>query len=72
MRFQFRLRTLLIVVTLLVVPLGYVGWQRKIIRDRSEMTRDIVKSGGFVVDWTKSASNDPKGKKGSEGQNYFP
>ena len=25
--FQFRLRTLMIVVTLLAVPLGYVGWQ---------------------------------------------
>jgi hypothetical protein len=25
-RFQFRLRTLMIVVTVLAVPLGYVGW----------------------------------------------
>jgi hypothetical protein len=29
--FQFRLRTLMIGVTLLAVPLGYVGWQAKIV-----------------------------------------
>ena len=34
-RFQFSLRTLLIGVTLLAVPLGYVGWQAKIVRHRS-------------------------------------
>ena len=33
-RFQFRLRTLLIGVTLLAVPLAYVGWQAKIVRER--------------------------------------
>jgi hypothetical protein len=33
-RFQFRLRTLMIVVTLLAVPLGYVGWSAKIVRER--------------------------------------
>jgi hypothetical protein len=33
-RFQFRLRTLMIVVALLAVPLGYVGWQMKIVRER--------------------------------------
>jgi hypothetical protein len=33
-RFQFRLRTLLLVVTLLAVPLGYVGWQMRIVRER--------------------------------------
>jgi hypothetical protein len=32
--FQFSLRTLLIGVTLLAVPLGYVGWQAKIVRER--------------------------------------
>jgi hypothetical protein len=35
-RFQFRLRTLLIGVTLVAVPLGYVGWQAKIVREREE------------------------------------
>jgi hypothetical protein len=33
-RFQFRLRTLMVGVTLLAVPLGYVGWQAKIVRER--------------------------------------
>jgi hypothetical protein len=36
-RFQFRLRTLMIVVTLLAVPMSYVGWQAKIVRERSAM-----------------------------------
>jgi hypothetical protein len=31
-RFQFRLWTLMIVVTLLAVMCGYVGWQMKIAR----------------------------------------
>jgi hypothetical protein len=33
-RFQFRLRTLMIGVTLLAVPCTYVGWQAKIVRER--------------------------------------
>jgi hypothetical protein len=32
-RFQFSLRTLLIVVTMLAVPCAYVGWQAKIVRE---------------------------------------
>jgi hypothetical protein len=35
-RFQFRLRTLMIGVTLLAIPCGYLGWQAKIIRERRE------------------------------------
>ena len=31
---QVRLRTLLIVMVLLSIPLGYVGWQRMIVRER--------------------------------------
>jgi hypothetical protein len=40
-RFQFRLRTLMIVVTLFaLIPCGYVGWQAKIVRERrSWLTR---------------------------------
>ena len=33
-RFQFRLRTLMIGVTLLAVPLAYVGWQAKTVAER--------------------------------------
>ena len=36
-RFQFRLRTLMIAVTLLAVPCAYVGWQAKIVRERREL-----------------------------------
>jgi hypothetical protein len=32
--FQFSLRTLLIAVSMLALPLGYVGWQAKIVRER--------------------------------------
>ena len=35
-RFQFSLRTLLIVVTLLAIPCGWLGWQRQIVGDRAE------------------------------------
>ncbi len=45
-RFQFRLRTLMIVVTLLAVPLGYVGWQEKIVRQRKAMLNEIKGTGG--------------------------
>ena len=39
-RFQFRLRTLFIVVTVLcVVPGGYVIWQRKIVSERQRWLR---------------------------------
>jgi hypothetical protein len=47
--FQFSLRTLLIVVALLAVPLGYVGWQAKIVRERKAMVREVAKMGGQVV-----------------------
>jgi hypothetical protein len=36
-RFQFHLRTLLIVVTLLAIPCAYVGSQAKIVRGRKAM-----------------------------------
>jgi hypothetical protein len=41
-RFQFRLRTLLIMVTLLAVPLSYVGWQAKIVRERRAELNRVV------------------------------
>ena len=45
-RFQFRLRTLLIGVTLLAVPLGYVGWQATIVRERRALLDSIKAAGG--------------------------
>jgi hypothetical protein len=44
--FQFSLRTLLIVVTLLAAPLGYVGWQAKIVRERRALLDSIKAAGG--------------------------
>jgi hypothetical protein len=46
-RFQFRLRTLLIAVTLFaLIPCGYVGWQAKIVRERKNLLNRLVDSGG--------------------------
>jgi hypothetical protein len=48
--FSFSLRALLIGVMLLSIPLGWFGWQAKIVRDRAAM-RDELESNGsaFVV-----------------------
>jgi hypothetical protein len=47
-RFQFRLRTLMIGVTLFaLIPCGYVGWQAKIVRDRQAWTAHLA-ARGFV------------------------
>jgi hypothetical protein len=40
--FQFRLRTLMIGVTLLAIPCGYVGWQAKIVRERRAELNRVV------------------------------
>jgi hypothetical protein len=48
--FQFSLRTLMIVVTLLALPLGYVGWQARIVRDRKVVLSAIRDRGGHVVE----------------------
>ena len=47
-RFQFRLRTLMIVVTLLAALCGYVAWQASIVRERQEEIRKITDAGGTV------------------------
>jgi hypothetical protein len=45
---QFSLRTLLIVVTLVAVPMGYVGWQAKIVRERKALAHEIIENGGDI------------------------
>jgi hypothetical protein len=47
-RFQFRLRTLFIVLTLLAIPCGYVGWQKKIVADRAAFLEGLAKPPGTV------------------------
>jgi hypothetical protein len=44
-RFQFRLRTLLIVVTLLAVVCGYVAHEAKIVRERDAMRLELKNLG---------------------------
>ena len=39
---QFSLRTLMISVTLLAVPCGYVGWQAKIVRERKARLEETM------------------------------
>src|SRR5690349_20051060 len=56
-RFQFRLRTLMIVVTLLAVPCAYVGWQAKIVRERRALFDEIkAADGGELNDGNVSPS----------------
>jgi hypothetical protein len=49
-RFQFRLRTLMIVVTLVAVACGYVGWEAKLVKDRKELHKgsDVASTGSYV------------------------
>src|SRR5438045_876155 len=52
-RFQFRLRTLMIVVTLLAGVCGYVGWQVKIVRERRRLLDRVEAADkGIVVEET--------------------
>ncbi len=54
-RFQFRLRTLLIVVTLLAVVCGYVGRQIEIVRERKSLLTLLVAEGGGY--WNTATEN---------------
>ena len=56
-RFQFSLRTLLIVVTLICLALGgYVGWQKKIVLDREEVLAWIGKHWSYSLYHDKESS----------------
>jgi len=48
-RYQFRLRTLLIVVTLVAVPCAYVGWQAKVVRERRALLDSLKAAGGGAI-----------------------
>jgi hypothetical protein len=47
-RFQFRLRTLMIGITLLAIPCAYVGWQAKIVRERQQALKALTDSGTVI------------------------
>ena len=53
--FQFRLRTLMIVVTVFAMPLGYVEWEAKIVRERKS---ELAKRDGQFGVWTVPALAD--------------
>ncbi len=63
---RFRLRTLLIGVTLLAIVCGYIGWQVKIVRERRAMLQTIAATGGQYV-----AVPDGKLPAGMAGPNWF-
>ncbi len=46
---RFSLRTLLIVVTVLAVPLGWVGWRRQQVRREQATITWVKEAGGYVV-----------------------
>ncbi len=47
--YQFSLRTLLGGVTLLAVACGYVGWQAKIVRERTAVARELYDAGAVFI-----------------------
>ena len=48
--FQFSLRTLMIGVTLLAVPLGYVAWHARVVRERKELLSLVLnRGGGYLI-----------------------
>ena len=50
-RFQFRLRTLMIGVTLLAAICGYIAWQEKIVKEREALLKLVMNDGGgcFII-----------------------
>ena len=73
-RFQFRLRTLMIVVTLMAAPCAYFGWHERIVQERRQTTlwvdsvggqvfapsESLIKNSGFVceVGWLRRLLGD--------------
>jgi hypothetical protein len=52
--FQFGLGTMIVVMTVLAIPLGWLGWQIKYIRDRRDFRARSLWSG--MGDWTGTPS----------------
>ena len=59
-RFQFRLRTLLIGVTLFaLIPCGYLGWQAKIVKQRRTAASELTQYG--AISWASEFTALPPG-----------
>jgi hypothetical protein len=56
--FQFSLRTLMIGVTMLAIPLGYVSWQAKIVSERKAALERILADRRFFVRPTSDICDD--------------
>ena len=56
--FQFSLRALMIVVTILAVPCAYVGWHAKIIHRRKAMINKLTRMDGICVTAAQVAEVD--------------
>jgi hypothetical protein len=46
--FRFSLRTMFVVVTVFAVPLGWLAWEWRIVRERRHMVISITEGGGSV------------------------
>jgi hypothetical protein len=57
--FQFSLRSLMIVVTLLAVPCAYVGWHAKIIHRRKAMINKLTRLDGACLTVAQVAEVEP-------------
>jgi hypothetical protein len=71
-RFQFRLRTLLICVTLLCVVGGYVAIQARIVRERLAMDRELTELGCATDYFPRGTLRDPSITFGFNGKTYRP
>ena len=48
-RWSFRLRTLLLGVAILAVPLAWIGWQAHIVHERTSLRRSLEARGRSVI-----------------------
>src|SRR5436309_4435009 len=64
-RFQFRLRTLFVVIAVLAIPCAWVGWQAKMVRARRAMLDQVLLeyNGGSSI-WPYDRPNPPKDRNG--------
>ena len=57
---SFSLRTMFLALTVLSMPLGYVTWQVKIVRDRNELGHLVGCAGGYFTIHTYDAKAAPE------------
>ncbi len=70
--YQFSLRTLMILITLLAVPLGYVGWQAQIVRERKAMALELQDAGALFFSSAQVTQLAPRGTFGIGGKEFNP